>query len=103
MQKLAETEHVFHRHNVKLHTTTYVTFSSTDLHDSPFQAIAHDLGSLISSGTWIAGRNQLQIHLRFLFNGKLSPDLIGTDVIEDLGFMLSNAEVVICMVHSLSG
>ena len=103
MQKLIETEHVFHRHNVRLHTTAYVTFSSADTHAAPFQTIAQDLESLILSGTWIVGRNQLHIHLHFLFNGELSPDLIDTDFIEDIGLMLSSAEVVKFMIHLLSG
>ena len=97
MHRILEVEHIFHRHNLKLHTNAFVTISSIHCNDPPCQVLPGDLEALLSSGTWIAGGNQLQIYVQLLFDGKLPQALDNGELIEEIGLMICNAKVLICI------
>lgn len=95
MQDSVETEHIFHSHNLKLRTNSFVTFSPYHNSNSHFLSVPQTLETLLSSGTWIAGGNRLLIHIRFSLDDIVLSDLAIVDIIEKLGLILSNAEVPI--------
>ena len=91
---LGELEHIHNNQNLKLRTNVLISLSSCDpvplcfTHDG-------DLETLISSGIWIVGGNRVQTHIQLLFEGLEISDLASENITEDIGLMLSDAEVLL--------
>lgn len=91
---LGELEHIHNNQNLKLRTNISITLSSAENLPLLLSNVL-DLETLISSGTWIAGGNRLQFHIKFFFDDIVIPELAGKSFTEDVGVMLCNAEVVV--------
>ena len=93
---LGELEHVYNKRNLKLRTNGSITLSSPQAFEIQFFTNLLDLESLVSSNTWVAGGNRLHIYFHIFFDdiGISGSDI--SDVIEDLGVVLCNAEVPFC-------
>lgn len=98
---LGELEHVYNKSNLKLRTNGSITLSSPQAFEIQFSTNLLDLESLVSSNTWVAGGNRLQIYFYISFDDiRISGSDI-SDVIEDLGVVLCNAEVTILLLCAL--
>ncbi len=90
--ELGELEHIHDSLNLKLRTNVTLSLSLSQL--SPFSISGSaDLETLISTGTWIAGGNRLQIYVRFIFDDIEILDCGNASIVEEIGVRLCNAEV----------
>ena len=94
VHRLGELEHVCDRHNLKLKTNGYITLSSTQSSSCLFDSDFQDLDALISSGTWITGANRLWLHIELLFDDISVSGSSMSQITEDIGAVLCNAEVL---------
>jgi hypothetical protein len=93
---LGELEHIYNKQNLKLRTNGSISFSSAQAHDIPLIGGPQDLEALVSSGTWVAGGNRLQICFHIFFDDIVVSESNTPDVIEHLGFALCNTGVLVC-------
>lgn len=93
VHRLGELEHICDKHNLKLRTNGCITFSPPDY---AFHSNIQGLDALISSGTWIAGDNRLLLHVELLFDDIAVSGSGVSQVTEDIGVVICNAEVLCC-------
>ena len=91
---LGELEHIYDRHNLKLKSNGYITLSSTHYSNHPLYSEFQNLDTLISSGTWTAGTNRLWLHVELLFDDISVAGSSISQITEDIGVALCNAEVL---------
>lgn len=91
---LGELEHIYDSQNLKLVTHGFVTISSSQLFEIPLSINFEDLEALVSSSTWVAGGNRLQLLVHVSFDNVMVPDSDTARVTEDLGVVLCNAAVL---------
>ena len=94
VHRLGELEHIYDRHNLKLKTNGYITLSSTQYSNYPLYSEFQNLDALISSGTWTAGANRLWLHVELLFDDISVLGSSISQITEDIGVALCNAEVL---------
>ncbi|KAL2041170.1 hypothetical protein N7G274_006114 [Stereocaulon virgatum] len=90
---LGELEHIYDKKNLKLRTNGSISFLSSQAHDLPLIEDPQHLEALVSSGTWVAGGNRLQICFRIFFDDIVVSGSHASDTTEHLGIALSNLEV----------
>jgi len=90
--ELGELEHVHSSQNLKLRTNVTLSLSQMS-HSSMFDSA--DLETLISTGTWIAGGNRLQIRAQFIFDDIEILYCGNASIVEEIGGRVCNAEVQI--------
>ena len=93
---LGELEHIYDKYNLKLKTKSCITLSSSPSLDSAFSFNIQDLDTLICSGTWVSGVNRLLLHVQLLFDDIGVSGSSLSQVTEDIGAILCNAEVLLC-------
>ena len=95
VHRLGELEHIYDRHNLKLKTNGYIALSSTTQYPNhPFYSEFQNLDALISSGTWTAGAKRLWLHVELLFDDISVSGSSISQITEDIGVVLCNAEVL---------
>ena len=94
VHRLGELEHIYDRHNLKLKTQGSISLSSTQCSKYPFYTEFQNLDALISSGTWTAGANRLRLHVKLLFDDISVSGSSISQVTEEVGVALCNAEVL---------
>lgn len=94
VHRLGELEHIYDKHNLKLTTNGCITLSSPPSSDYAFPSNVHDLDALISSGTWVAGANRLQLRIELLFSDIAASGSSVSQATEHIGVVLCNAEVL---------
>lgn len=93
VHSLGEFEHIDEGSRLKLKTNCWLTISSFNAYEFPFSYTFQHLSSLVSTGTWIAGGNRLEIRLQLLLDGVALQVEDCFSLEEDLGIVLCNAEV----------
>lgn len=88
-----ELEHILVRENLKLKTNSFLTFSSP-LFAPSFPTGTIDLETMMSSDAQIHSGNRLQLHVQLTFDDVKIKYPAGRNIIEDLGVMLCNSEVL---------
>ena len=91
---LGELEYIYDKYNLKLRTKGCVSLSFPRFFDDAFPSNVQDLDALISSGTCIAGSNQLRLHVELKFDDIA---VTGSDIpqaTEDVGVVICSAEVL---------
>lgn len=91
---LGELEHIYDKHNLKLRTNGRITLSSPQSSDDDSSSNVQGLDALISSGTWTAGVNRLQLHVELLFDDIEVSDSSASQATEDIGVVFRSAEVL---------
>ena len=91
---LRNTEHVYLGPNLKLTTCCSVKLFSSHMLMFPFSNVFQKLDSLASFGLWIVRGHGLQMSFQFLMNDSCFHDLEWGALLECLGAVLCNAEVV---------
>ena len=94
VHRLGELEHIYDRHNLKLKTNGYITLSSNQFSNCSFHSEFQNLDGLISSGTWTAGTNRLWLHVELLFDDIFVSGSSISQITEEVGVALCNAEVL---------
>lgn len=94
VHRLGELEHIYDRHNLKLKTTGYITFSSNQFSNYSLHSEFQNLDALISSGTWTAGTNRLWLHIELLFDDISVSGSSVSQITEEIGVALCSAEVL---------
>lgn len=91
---LRDTLHVYLGSNLKLTTSCSIKLSSSHMFIFPFSAVFQNLNLLASSGLWIDRGHGLKMSFRLLMNGLCFHDIERAPLLECLGAVLCNAEVV---------
>ena len=91
-------EYVHNGQNLKLRTNVKINLSPSNGFSHPF-ALPSDLESLICAGTWIAGGNRLQMQVEIILDDIVVSQSSGGNIMEDIGVMLCNAEVLHAESH----
>ena len=91
---LGELEYIYDKYNAKLRTNGCVSLSVPQFSDYAFPSNVQDLDALISSGTCIAGTNQLRLHIELRFDDIAVTGSSIPQATEDIGVVLCNAEVL---------
>ena len=87
-------EHIHNGQNLKLRTSISITLSFPD----HLLLVPPNLDTIISSNVWVSGANRVHLVVRLSFGDVVMSDSAGRDIVEDVGRMLCQAEVVLLLI-----
>lgn len=90
---LGELEYIYDKYNLKLRTNGCISLSFP-FSDYTSPSNVHELDTLISYGTRIAGTNQLRLHVELRFDDIAVTGSSISQTTEDIGVVLCSAEVL---------